>query len=160
MKILIKEYQLKKILNNIISESEGVLGIGGFPQIRNFTLKDNPTTISYTASVKNKFYNPNIKISEKNNPTKNSIVIVFHKKPIENYYKVEFVALDSLNNRLGKLYVNALDGDIDQKLDRDEIHIIDSTDYFIERTPTIENFEKFKNIVIDYMKKYDPKFEM
>lgn len=155
MKLILTEEQLQSLLKRVILEGDKkTLGIGGFPQVPGFILKDEPDSIKYISGPKTTDTNLNVKI-----PIDIRLAIVFYKKPEEDFYNVEFVAINSSKNKFAKDFVNVLDTEVSENLDKYEIHIVDSIDYFIKRTPTIDNFEIFKNKVIDFMKKYNPQYK-
>jgi sugar-specific transcriptional regulator TrmB len=135
MKYKLRESQLISVFRKLIKE--GVvdnLNISEFEKIKFFELKEDIQSITYVSP---------------------SILIKYFKKPIDGYYKVEFIALNIKKNDLSRQYVNFLDSKIDEKLDKETITMIEtSSDWYISRTPTIENFKKFKESVTDFLEKY------
>ena len=135
MKYKLKESQLVSVFRKLINE--GVvdnLRISEFKKVEFFELKEDIESIIYVSD---------------------SILIKYFKKPINDYYKVEFIALNINKNDLSRQYVNFLDSKIDEKLDKEEVTMTESSkNWYIQRTPTIENFKKFKDSVTEFLEKY------
>jgi len=138
---VLKESELIKLIKNVIKESNIVgLNISDFKIIDSFDLKDLTDTIEYHSISKTKNNKP-------------EFILKFYKKPNNDLYKVESVAIDFSKNSIGKGFVDLLDENDFTNIIGDSEIINNGKDYWIEYIIKNNNIYEFIKMIMTFLKR-------
>jgi hypothetical protein len=159
--IRLNESQFMTLIKNIISESESPnLNYNDFLNLPagKFRIKDINTGAVNAIAFEG--YVPKINRNGKNIGERKIIEVRFHKKPINNKYTIELIALDYSDEVYFAFQaIDAFDGDVIDYFNKKKINFesdpnksrrTPSDEYFLEYFVDINELEEFKKLIYDF----------